>query len=230
MAGRRSSLAAISEQETTHLQWWGLPEGLLGYGGAYWAGSVMSRVALQLAAGAGRGVRPRTDGWCLSRGPRTFRTAVSCQGWPRRMGCRGAWRFLAPPWRAAPGTATGWVPVGGRLRVSKPASGMGRSNPTALWVIDRDKATAWSAWMRPSLRAAVATRVWHRLALVRQLAADRHLQQGAGQVMRAQPAASPARLVTPPGEAGPVRSVRRCWGRPSAPHTRRFRCLCYAGS
>ena len=24
--------------------------------------------------------------------------------------------------------------------------------------------------------------------------------------------------------------VRRCWGRPSAPHTRRFRCLCYAES
>src|SRR6266704_533096 len=25
----------------------------------------------------------------------------------RRIGCRGAWRFLAPPWRAAPGTPSG---------------------------------------------------------------------------------------------------------------------------
>src|SRR5437763_834972 len=45
---------------------------------------------------------------------------------------------------------TGWVPVGGRSRVSKSASGMERSKPMALWVMDRDRATAWSAWMRPS--------------------------------------------------------------------------------
>src|SRR5215470_4459839 len=52
------------------------------------------------------------------------------------MGCRGAWRFRAPPWRVAPGTPVGWVPVGGRSKVSKSGSGMGRSKPTALWVID----------------------------------------------------------------------------------------------
>jgi hypothetical protein len=60
----------------------------------------------------------------------------------RQIGWRGAWRFLAPPWRAAPGMPVGWVPVGGRSRLSKSGSGMGRSNPTALWVIDSDRATA----------------------------------------------------------------------------------------
>ena len=54
---------------------------------------------------------------------------------------------------------------GGRSRVSKSVSGMGRSKPTALWVIDSDRATAWSAWMRPSLRAAIATRVWQRQSM-----------------------------------------------------------------
>jgi hypothetical protein len=32
----------------------------------------------------------------------------------------------------------------------------------ALWVRNRERATAMSAWMRPSFRAATAMRVWQR--------------------------------------------------------------------
>jgi hypothetical protein len=49
--------------------------------------------------------------------------------------------------------------------VSKSISGMRRSNPMALWVTDSDSATAISAVMWPSLRAATATRVWHRQSI-----------------------------------------------------------------
>src|SRR5438067_75985 len=44
-------------------------------------------------------------------------------------------------------------------------SGIRRSNPTALWVMDSDRATACSAVITPSLRAATALRVWQRQSM-----------------------------------------------------------------
>ena len=67
--------------------------------------------------------------------------------------------------RPAPGTPTGSVPVAGRSSSSKSTSGMRRSNPTALWVSERESATAMSALIRPSLRAATAMRVWQRVSI-----------------------------------------------------------------
>ena len=49
--------------------------------------------------------------------------------------------------------------------MSKSTSGKRRSNPTAFGVIDSESATAWSAVMTPSLRAATAERVWQRQSI-----------------------------------------------------------------
>ncbi len=72
----------------------------------------------------------------------------------------------------------------------------------ALWVIDSDKATACSAWMRPSLRAAVATRVWQRQSM-----------ECSEAVLAAEPTAMPRsmsrRLQTGPANSRLVESLRR---------------------
>ena len=68
----------------------------------------------------------------------------------------------APSARVALAIPRGRVPVAGRSRVSKSTSPILRSNPMALWVRNRERATAMSAWMRPSFRAATAMRVWQR--------------------------------------------------------------------
>ncbi len=98
------------------------------------------------------------------------REAVGWAGVPTfqlvgRIGSRGCCRLRIPPWRAAPSMPTGRVPVAGRSRVSKSTSGKRRSNPTAFGVIDSESATAWSAVMTPSLRAATAERVWQRQSI-----------------------------------------------------------------
>jgi hypothetical protein len=53
----------------------------------------------------------------------------------------------------------------GRSSASKSMSGMRRSKPTALCVSERESATAMSALIRPSLRAATAIRVWQRASI-----------------------------------------------------------------
>ena len=49
--------------------------------------------------------------------------------------------------------------------MSKSTSLILRSKPTALWVRERESATAMSALMTPSLRAATAMRVWQRQSM-----------------------------------------------------------------
>src|SRR5205814_9872269 len=66
-------------------------------------------------------------------------------------GRRGCGRLRTPPYRSPPATPIGKVPVGGYSRASTSTSAMRRSNPTALWVSDSDRATAMSARMIPSL-------------------------------------------------------------------------------
>src|SRR6266851_1385706 len=126
----------------------------------------------------------------------------------RSPGCLAVpYAFLA----GCSGIPTGWVPAGGRSRLSKSASGMGRSKPTALWVIDSERATAWSAWMRPSLRAAVETRVWQRQSM-----------EWMAAVLAAEPTAMPRsmsrRLQTGPVNSSSVDWLRRVlvWWRNSA--------------
>ncbi len=60
------------------------------------------------------------------------------------------------------GVLTGRVPVGVpgiASGASKSTTGIRASKPGFLWVTVIDNATATSAWMRPSLRAATAMRV-----------------------------------------------------------------------
>src|SRR5437879_2874333 len=63
-----------------------------------------------------------------------------------RRGRRGCWRWRGRA-RLSPSGPTGSVPVPGRSRLSRSTSGKRRSKPTFLWVIDNDRATAWSAWI-----------------------------------------------------------------------------------
>jgi len=69
----------------------------------------------------------------------------------------------------------------------------------ALWVIESDRATAWSAWMRPNLRAAVATRVWQRQSM-----------EWMAAVLAAEPTAMP-RSMSRRLQTGPVNSRSADW-------------------
>jgi hypothetical protein len=79
--------------------------------------------------------------------------------------CAGLLAVAGAVVAGAPSTPIGRVPVAGRSRASKLMSPMRRSNPTALWVSDRERATARSAWMMLRFRAATAMRVWQRQSM-----------------------------------------------------------------
>src|SRR5207245_11252070 len=88
---------------------------------------------------------------------------------------------------------------GGRWGWATSAAAVGGWKRRGWWVRERGRGTAWSAWRRPSLRAAVATRVWQRQSMEWRAA-----------VLAAEPTAMP-RSMSRRLHTGPVNSSSSDW-------------------